>query len=153
MVIVEGGARESSVSGSPSSSCGDVDGLESGGSGVEDLIGVIEKAGSYGGYRKTQKKECLNLARRLRLLVPLLEEIGETRHATNFPGDALGATLDRLRQAVVAADKLLKQCHCGSKIYLVCYCYLAVCSFGLTRLRSSESGFHRICRCWRTRQS
>ncbi|KAI6700965.1 hypothetical protein NL676_015289 [Syzygium grande] len=119
VVIVEGGARESSVSSSPSSSCGDVDGLGSGGSGVEGLIGVIEKAGSYGGYRKTQKKECLNLARRLRLLVPLLEEIGETRHAANFPGDALGATLDRLRQAVVAADKLLKQCHCGSKIYLV----------------------------------
>ncbi|XP_030522821.1 U-box domain-containing protein 15-like [Rhodamnia argentea] len=116
---VEGGVRERSVSSSPSSSCGGVDGNGGGGDSiVEDLIGAIEKAGSYGGYRKTQKKECVNLARRLKLLVPLLEEIGEARRAADVPGDALDATLAHLRQAVVAANKLLKQCHCGSKIYL-----------------------------------
>lgn len=111
--------QSSSVSSSPCSSCGGADGNVGGGV-VEYLIGVIEKAGSYGGYRKTQRKECLNLARRLKLLVPLLEEIGEARRAADSPaGDGLDATLVRLRQAVVEANKLLKQCHCGSKIYLV----------------------------------
>lgn len=87
---------------------------------VRELMGVIETVGSYSGYRKTQRKECLSLVRRLKLLVPLLEEILEL--GTSVSGDGEGEALNclaDLRKALLAAKKLLKHCSYGSKIYLV----------------------------------
>ncbi|GLT70634.1 hypothetical protein SLA2020_426990 [Shorea laevis] len=86
---------------------------------VRELMGVIETVGSYSGYRKTQRKECLSLVRRLKLLVPLLEEILEL--GTSVSGDGEGEALNclaDLRKALLAAKKLLKHCSYGSKIYL-----------------------------------
>ncbi|XP_031384103.1 U-box domain-containing protein 15-like isoform X1 [Punica granatum] len=83
---------------------------------VKELIEAIEAAGMFGGYRKTQRKECLSLVRRLKLLVPLLEEIGELRDS-GACCDSLSCLAD-LEGALVSAKKLLKQCSCGSKIYL-----------------------------------
>lgn len=83
---------------------------------VRELMGVIETVGSYAGYRKTQRKECLSLVRRLKLLVPLLEEILEL--CTPVSGEALNCLAD-LRKSLLAAKKLLKHCSYGSKIYLV----------------------------------
>lgn len=80
-----------------------------------ELMGVIETVGSYGGYRKTQRKECLSLVRRLKLLVPLLEEIMELD--TPISGVALDCLVE-LRKALLAAKKLLKNCCYGSKLYL-----------------------------------
>ncbi|KAJ9704617.1 hypothetical protein PVL29_002936 [Vitis rotundifolia] len=90
------------------------------GSSEGDVIGemmeVIENVGSYVGFRRTQRKESLNLVRRLKLLVPLLEELRELGTAA-FSGEALGC-LARLKKALVSAKKLLKSCNYGSKIYL-----------------------------------
>lgn len=89
---------------------------------VRELMGVIETVGSYAGYRKTQRKECLSLVRRLKLLVPLLEEILELGTSVSGDGDGDGEALNclaDLRKALLAAKKLLKHCSYGSKIYLV----------------------------------
>lgn len=91
-----------------------------GGNGVSDvvveLMGVIESAGSYSGFRKPQRKECCNLVRRLKLLLPLLEEVREIDSLVS--AKALTG-LANLKKALLLAKKLLKNCSSGSKIYLV----------------------------------
>ncbi|GLT63210.1 hypothetical protein SLA2020_357890 [Shorea laevis] len=82
---------------------------------VRELMEVIDTVGSYTGYRKTQRKECLNLVRRLKLLIPLLEEMRELEESVS--GLALNSLVN-LKKALVAAKKLLKDCNYGSKIYL-----------------------------------
>lgn len=83
---------------------------------VGELMGVIESVGSYSGFRKPQRKECFNLVRRLKLLVPLLEEVKEIDSLVS--AKALNG-LANLKKALQLAKKLLKNCSCGSKIYLV----------------------------------
>lgn len=83
---------------------------------VREMVEMIEKMGSYSDFRKTQRKECLNLVRRLKLLTPLLEEIRELHpsisdHAFNH--------LVGLKKALLASKKLLKTCNSTSKIFLV----------------------------------
>lgn len=82
-------------------------------SSVGELMGVIETVGSYSGYRKAHRKECLSLVRRLKLLLPLLEEMREL----DYSNQALSC-LANLNKALASAKKLLKNCSCGSKIYL-----------------------------------
>ncbi|GKV23878.1 hypothetical protein SLEP1_g33561 [Rubroshorea leprosula] len=82
---------------------------------VRELMEVIDTVGSYTGYRKTQRKECLNLVRRLKLLIPLLEEMRELEESVS--GLALNSLVN-LKKALLAAKKLLKDCNYGSKIYL-----------------------------------
>ena len=91
---------------------------------VKELMEVIESVGLYSGYRKTQRKDCLSLVRRLKLLVPFLEELREL--GTSVSGKALNC-LDNLRKALVSAMKLLKHCNYGSKIYLVSLLSLSIC--------------------------
>lgn len=83
---------------------------------VREMMEVIETVGSYAGFRVTQRKECLNLVRRLKLLVPLLEEIMELDYSVS--GLGLNSLLN-LKKALLGAKKLLKTCNYGSKIYLV----------------------------------
>lgn len=83
---------------------------------VGQLMGLIGSLGSYSGFRKTQRKECFNLVRRLKLLIPLLEEIREIDCLVS--SKALNG-LANLKKALQFAKKLLKDCNCGSKIYLV----------------------------------
>lgn len=83
-------------------------------SSVGELMGVIETVGSYSGYRKAHRKECLSLVRRLKLLLPLLEEMREL----DYSNQALSC-LANLNKALASAKKLLKNCSCESKIYLV----------------------------------
>jgi hypothetical protein len=108
---------------------------------VGELMGVIETVGSYAGYRKTQRKECLSLVRRLKLLLPLLEEILEL--GTPVSGEALNCLAD-LRQPLLAAKKLLKHCSYGSKIYLVSLCSLSL-SLSLSLLFFSHFSFNSSC--------
>ncbi|KAJ6671804.1 U BOX DOMAIN-CONTAINING [Salix viminalis] len=85
---------------------------------VAEMMGVIEAVGLYVGYRRTQRKECLNLVRRLKLLLPLLEEIKEIGNYKSVSSEALKTCLVNLDKALLGAKKLLKKCSCGSKIYL-----------------------------------
>ncbi|KAL3597758.1 hypothetical protein D5086_009395 [Populus alba] len=85
---------------------------------VKEMVDVIETVGLYVGYRRTQRKECLNLVRRLKLLVPLLEEIKEIDHHKLSSSEGLKTSLVNLKKALLGAKKLLKKCGCGSKIYL-----------------------------------
>ncbi|KAL2254947.1 U-box domain-containing protein 15-like isoform X1 [Sesamum indicum] len=97
------------------SSCGNGNGVEV----VKEMMEVIEKVGSYAGFRKTQRKECLNLVRRLKLLTPLLEEIKELHADACHPQPhPLTHLLINLNTALLASKKLLKTCNSGSKIFL-----------------------------------
>ncbi|ERM96136.1 hypothetical protein AMTRI_Chr09g14340 [Amborella trichopoda] len=82
---------------------------------VQSLVEIIERIGSYGDYRRTQRKECFNLVRRMKLLAPLLEEVGEMERP--LPEEAI-ACFCKLKKAFMSAKKLLRTCHDGSKIYL-----------------------------------
>ncbi|XAR59891.1 Ubiquitin--protein ligase [Bertholletia excelsa] len=82
---------------------------------VEELLQVIERVGSFSNYARTQRKECLNLVRRLKLLVPLLEELRDL-HASISPEALL--CLANLKRSLSYVKNLLKTCNYGSKIYL-----------------------------------
>lgn len=83
---------------------------------VEDSIAIVEYVKTIGEFRKTQRKEGTNLVRRMKLFLPLLEEIRDVENA-NIPLAAI-ACLKKLKKAFQSAKKLLKLCHYGSKIYL-----------------------------------
>ncbi|XP_020595381.1 U-box domain-containing protein 15-like, partial [Phalaenopsis equestris] len=82
---------------------------------VRELLETFETVLSFSDYRRTQKKECYNLIRRMKLVVPLLEEIRDSE--VPVP-DGVCSKLCSLRAAFKAAKKLLRCCHDGSKIYL-----------------------------------
>lgn len=83
---------------------------------IQEMLSAIESVAQLGDYRRTQKKECYGLVRRMKLLLPLIDEIRELDtpiSETNM------AALCNLKKALVVAKKLLKLCNEGSKIYLV----------------------------------
>ncbi|TMW87610.1 hypothetical protein EJD97_019719 [Solanum chilense] len=82
---------------------------------VRELIGVIHTVGSYEEYRRSQREECHILSERLKLLLPLFEDIRDFEG--QIPELAIECSM-RLKKAFSSAKKLLKTCHCGSKIYL-----------------------------------
>ncbi|XP_010556057.1 PREDICTED: U-box domain-containing protein 15 [Tarenaya hassleriana] len=82
---------------------------------VSEIVAVIESVAQLSDYRRTQRKECFNLVRRLKLLIPLLEEIRDTE--APLP-DNCGRFLSCLKKVVLLARKLLKTCNDGSKIFL-----------------------------------
>ncbi|KAM7256548.1 hypothetical protein ACFE04_012289 [Oxalis oulophora] len=90
---------------------------------MEELMDLIETVGSYCQFRRYQKKECFNLVRRLKLLLPLLEEIKdlENNDDNDNKSDAvssLNICFPTLKKALLSAKKLLKTCNFGSKIFL-----------------------------------
>lgn len=83
---------------------------------AQEILAVIESVARLGDFRRTQKKDSNSLVRRMKLLLPLLEEIRDI----NIPLSKAGiATLYNLKKALLAARKLLRLCNEGSKIYLV----------------------------------
>lgn len=82
---------------------------------IRELLETVETVRSFSDYRRTQRKECYNLIRRMKLAVPLLEEIRDLEIPVP---DEVRAKLYSLRTAFTAAKKLLRCCHDGSKIYL-----------------------------------
>lgn len=85
---------------------------------VEELIGIVEYVKTIGEYRRTQKKECSVLVRRLKLMLPFFEEIRDLE--TPIPESAIEC-LEKLKKTFHSAKKLLTTCHRGSKIYLVIF--------------------------------
>ncbi|KAK4854221.1 hypothetical protein QYF36_020649 [Acer negundo] len=82
---------------------------------IHEIFSVIEFVAQLGDYRRTQRKECYNLARRMKLLLPLLEEIRDYDSPINEAGLA---SLCCLKKALVMSKKLMRICNEGSKIYL-----------------------------------
>lgn len=82
---------------------------------VDDLVGAVEMAAQFGDYRRTQRKECNNLVRRMKLLLPLFEEL---RDFDSPIADNHFPRFCKLKKALVIAKKLLRSCNEGSKIYL-----------------------------------
>ncbi|KAJ7966970.1 RING-type E3 ubiquitin transferase [Quillaja saponaria] len=82
---------------------------------VQEILAVIESVAQLGDYRRTQRKESYNLVRRMKLLLPLIEEIRDLE--TPIPEKGLD-WLCNLKKALVLVKKLLKLCNEGSKIYL-----------------------------------
>ncbi|KAM1725133.1 hypothetical protein ACFX11_016177 [Malus domestica] len=81
----------------------------------ETAEGVIEYVAQFGDYRRTQRKECYNLVRRMKLLLPLFQE---TRELDGPIPERGAAWLANLKKVLLMAKKLLKTCNEGSKIYL-----------------------------------
>jgi hypothetical protein len=83
---------------------------------VQSLIDVVEDIASIGDFRRIHKKECANLARRVKLLAPLFEEIRELKGA--LPEEAISC-FNALEKALHSAKQVLQLCHDGSKLYVV----------------------------------
>lgn len=95
---------------------GEVGGGGVGGGGEETVEGVIQSVAQLGDFRRTQRKDCYNLVRRMKLLLPLFEEVRELEGPIPERGVVW---LANLKKVLLTAKKLLKFCNEGSKIYLV----------------------------------
>lgn len=82
---------------------------------IDEIASVIESVARIGYYRRTQGKECHGLVRRMKLLLPFLEELRDL--GSPIPDDCISC-LSRLKKALIIARKLLRFCNEGSKIYL-----------------------------------
>ncbi|OWM89301.1 hypothetical protein CDL15_Pgr024046 [Punica granatum] len=83
---------------------------------AQSLIETVSEIASIAGYRSTVKKQYCNLARRLKLLTPLFEEIKEIKEP--LPEETIAALVS-LREVLVSAKELLRFGCDGSKIYMV----------------------------------
>lgn len=83
---------------------------------VDETVSMIEYVARFGDYRRAQRKECYNLVRRMKILLPFFDEI--RHHGSPISHNGV-ASLSRLKKAIRLAMKLLKTCNEGSKIHLV----------------------------------
>lgn len=83
---------------------------------VKELIEIVNKMSEISDFRFTVKKQCGNLASRLKLLTPMFEEIRDSRESISH--DCV-EKLDKLKEAMVLALELLRFGSQGSKIYMV----------------------------------
>ncbi|KAK3409996.1 hypothetical protein EUGRSUZ_J02058 [Eucalyptus grandis] len=83
---------------------------------AEGLIARVGEIASICDYRCAVKRQYCNLARRLKLLVPMFEEVRESRRPV---GEGAAAALASLKEALEAARDLLRFGSEGSKIYMV----------------------------------
>ncbi|KAL9412914.1 hypothetical protein AB3S75_041552 [Citrus x aurantiifolia] len=83
---------------------------------VPSLIDTVNEISTISDYRGTVKKQYCNLARRLKLLTPMFEEIKESKEA--IPEETAKALVS-LKEALASAKELLRFGSEGSKIYLV----------------------------------
>lgn len=91
---------------------GDTEGL----SPLQSLVDTVKIVDLMNFFRASHKKECTNLVRRIRLLMPLFEEVKEKE--TSISEEALPSFL-ALDKALKAAARLLQFCRDGSKLYLL----------------------------------
>lgn len=83
---------------------------------AQKLIEVVNEISAISDFRTSVKKEYCNLARRLKLLIPMFEEIRDSKEPV--PDDSMKA-LGSLKEALESTKELLKFGSEGSKIYLV----------------------------------
>lgn len=83
---------------------------------VQELIDTISEISSISDYKCTVRKEYCNLARRLKLLIPMFEEIHDGKEP--IPKESL-KSLVSLKEALELAKELLRFGSEGSKIFMV----------------------------------
>lgn len=83
---------------------------------AQGLIDMVNEIASISDYRCTVKRQYCNLARRLKLLTPMFEEIRDSKEAV--PEETVRA-LASMKEALESAKDLLRFGSEGSKIYLV----------------------------------
>ncbi|KAF8010721.1 hypothetical protein BT93_J1383 [Corymbia citriodora subsp. variegata] len=83
---------------------------------AEGLIETANEIASISDYRCAVKKQYCSLARRLKLLVPMFEEVRESRRPV---GEVAAGALASLKEALDSARDLLRFGSEGSKIYMV----------------------------------
>ncbi|KAL5973280.1 U-box domain-containing protein 13 [Asimina triloba] len=102
---------------SPATDAALMDGQEAAGQAevAQELINAVSEISAVSDFRNAFKKQFCNLARRLKLLAPMFEEIKESREVVS--DDALRALVS-LKEALVSAKDLLRFGSDGSKICL-----------------------------------
>jgi len=80
---------------------------------VEEIEGLIESVIQFGEYRRTQREESHNIARRFKHMLPLKEDFLHP-----VPRNRV-VWLRNLRDALSLSKELLKLCSQGSKIHLI----------------------------------
>ena len=85
---------------------------------LDELLATVGSARAFQEFRRSQRKECFNLLRWLQLVLPLIEELREAAPSRPLTDDAY-RRLSLLGRAFLAARRLLRCCHDGSKIFLV----------------------------------
>lgn len=83
---------------------------------AQKLIELVNEISAISDFRTWVKKEYCNLARRLKLLIPMFEEIQDSKEPV--PQDSIKALVS-LKEALESTKELLKFGSQGSKIYLV----------------------------------
>ncbi|XP_052207982.1 U-box domain-containing protein 13-like isoform X1 [Diospyros lotus] len=83
---------------------------------VQKLIDTVDEISAISDYRSTVKKQYCNLARRVKLLTPMFEEIRDSKEPV--PEECFKG-LRSLKEALESARDLLRFGSEGSKIYLV----------------------------------
>ena len=83
---------------------------------ISKLIDIVNELSAISDYRCTVRKPFFNLARRLKLLSPLFEEIRDIKDS--LPDDCY-RSLFSLMEALESAKELLQLGSEASKIYLV----------------------------------
>lgn len=83
---------------------------------VKEMIELVSKIAEISDYRSSVKKQYCNLARRLKLLTPMFEEIRDSQQKVNRVSVA---ELSKLKEAMLLAFELLRFGSQGSKIYMV----------------------------------
>lgn len=86
---------------------------------AQTVIDSVNEIASISDHRSPMKKHCNNLSRRLMLLLPMLEEIRDSKES-KVPDEVLKALLLSLKESLVPAKDLLTFLSQVSRIYLVC---------------------------------
>lgn len=82
---------------------------------LRKLIDVSNEISEISEFKCVIRKQCSDLSRRLRLLTPLFEELGETEERVS---EEAGRALANLKDALEKAKNLLQFGSRGSKIYM-----------------------------------
>jgi hypothetical protein len=93
---------------------------------VERLVELVSEIAAISDFRNSYRRQFCNLSRRIRLLVPMLEEAKEAPTPLTVASEA---ALRRLREALHAARDLLQLGSSGSKIFLVRLAYARLPKF------------------------
>ncbi|KAK4358866.1 hypothetical protein RND71_021095 [Anisodus tanguticus] len=93
-----------------------MEGEEDKGEVAKQLIEIVNEISSISEFKNSVKKQYCNLARRLKLLTPMFEEIRDSKEL--LPVDSVKSLIS-LKIALDSAKDLLKVGSEGSKIYLV----------------------------------